>query len=250
MRDTKFENLTSLVLVDTLAALPMEHVVRMASLGHERLRHTASLKWVTDRMTDVTFETILRARQTGGHVEAAFCTQPLMKRLKGRVTLVEYDCTSAYHIDAYVKLAEQVPGSLCFNMSGTTYSGKRRGCLCHELVTAMAMHTSPTYSSVTTKRSCNLDYVIDKVSTMLFEHEHGFVNQQHYICYRPALLNGRHIVDVLRAVCGPADVGEAELDRVRREATEKARNMEDKGWEGMWQTWWKGAAVTADAGAA
>ena len=41
----------------------------------------------------------------------------------------------------------------------------------------------------------------------------------HGVSYRPALLNSRHVVDVVRAVCGPADVSEAELDRVRRETT-------------------------------
>ena len=70
MLETKFCELSSLVLVDILAALPMEHVVRMARLGHERLRHTCSLKWVKDRMTDVTFEEVLRAYQLRGDIEA------------------------------------------------------------------------------------------------------------------------------------------------------------------------------------
>ena len=33
------------------------------------------------------------------------------------------------------------------------------------------------------------------------------------------MLNNRHPVDVLRAVCGGADVSEAELDRIRREVS-------------------------------
>ena len=45
------------------------------------------------------------------------------------------------------------------------------------------------------------------------------------VIYRPALLKGWHIVDVLRAICGPADVSEAELNRVRWEATEGAWHM-------------------------
>ena len=54
-------------------------------------------------------------------------------------------------------------------------------------------------------------------------------------------------MDVLRAVCGPADVTEAELDRVRREATEKAESMELWGewWEEVWRTEWMGVTVTA-----
>ena len=63
----------------------------------------------------------------------------------------------------------------------------------------------------------------------------------HLVFYRPALLNGRHIVDVVRAVCGPADVSEAELDRVRREATERAKERNHE--TGVWRTWWRGAVV-------
>ena len=69
---TKFTELSSLVLVDTLAALPMAHVMRMARLGHDRLRHTCSLKWVTDRMTDVTFGEIVKAHQAGGRCSEFF----------------------------------------------------------------------------------------------------------------------------------------------------------------------------------
>ena len=51
-----FEALSQLALLDILAALPMEHVASMTRLGHERLRQTFSLKWVADRMSDVTSE--------------------------------------------------------------------------------------------------------------------------------------------------------------------------------------------------
>ena len=64
----------------------------------------------------------------------------------------------------------------------------------------------------------------------------------HLVFYRPALLNGRHVVDVLRAVCGPAYVSEAELDRVRREATDDATECVD--WEGIWLTSWKNTVIT------
>ena len=78
---------------------------------------------------------------------------------------------------------------------------------------------------------------------MVFDYTYCPDEGLHYVLYRPALLNGRHIVDVLRAVCGPADVSEAELDRVRREATAK---VQDEGWEGVWSTDWQGAEITAN----
>jgi len=51
---------------------------------------------------------------------------------------------------------------------------------------------------------------------MIFNYKHHD-NTFHSVYYRPALLNGRHVVDVLRAVCGPADVDDAELNHVRTE---------------------------------
>ena len=64
----------------------------------------------------------------------------------------------------------------------------------------------------------------------MFEYTYCTDDCLHCIYHRSALHNGRHVVDVLRAVCGPADVCGAELDRVRRKATETAMNM--------WRVWW------------
>ena len=89
--NTKFCELSSLVLVDILAALPMEHVVRMARLGHERLRYTASLRWVIDRMANVSFKTIVKAQQARGDAAKTFCTNAMIKRLYGRIVVSEFD---------------------------------------------------------------------------------------------------------------------------------------------------------------
>ena len=69
---TQFSELSTQVLTDTLAALPMEHVVRMAHLSHEKVRQTCSLKWVTDRMTDVILGAVVRAHQAKGDVAETF----------------------------------------------------------------------------------------------------------------------------------------------------------------------------------
>ena len=83
---------------------------------------------------------------------------------------------------------------------------------------------------------------------MVFDYIYHPDQCHHLVLYRHALLNGRHVVDVLRPVCGPADVSEAELDRVRRKASEEAEDWERRGegWEGVWSTWWWGAAITAE----
>ena len=82
---------------------------------------------------------------------------------------------------------------------------------------------------------------------MVFSY--GYISNErlHYVVYRPALLNGRHIVDVLRAVCEPADFSEAELDHVRRIATEGAGRVLafswGRGWDGLWRARWFSAVV-------
>ena len=105
----------------------------------------------------------------------------------------------------------------------------------------MGRQTKLTYSSVTSKQS---SCVINEVPNMVFEHGHNCDEQTHYVYYRPALLNDRHLVDVMRTVLGPADVDEAELDRVRREVTEEAADISED--EGVWVTSWEGAAVTVE----
>ena len=79
---------------------------------------------------------------------------------------------------------------------------------------------------------------------MVFYFAHNPDYHLNYVFYRPELLNGRHIVDVARTVCGPTVVSEAELDRARREATERAREIDHQ--TGEWYTAWYGVAVTAN----
>ena len=93
-----------------------------------------------------------------------------------------------------------------------------------------------------------MEKTIQKMPEMVFEYHEHIESQRHLVLYRPALINGRHIVDVLRAVCGLADVSEAELDRARKEATERAFDTKELGfsdWEGVWGTNWTFVKVTA-----
>ena len=79
----------------------------------------------------------------------------------------------------------------------------------------------------------------------LFQYAYWPSHQyNHQVFYRPALMGGRHIVDVLRAVCGPADVTEAELDRARSEASRRQIEfLSDSMGEGMWFIAFEGPAL-------
>ena len=238
-----FGNITYLVLVDIL-----EHLVSMARLGHERLRQACFLKWVTDRMTDVTFETIVRAHQTGGDVAAAFCTNAVMKRLKGRITVTEHVCRNAHYMDACIELAMQVPGRIHLKPITAKCPDREIRNQYHEFVSDITEQINPCYFSEI-RNKFSISCMIIASPAMVFEYAHDSDVEYNYVYYRPALLKGRHIVDALRAVCRPADVDKAELDRVKRETTEDAEDMSWEGeeWEGVWITSWQGTAVTAEA---
>ena len=241
----KFSELSSLVLVDTLAALPMEHVMRMARLGHERLRQTCSLKWVTDRMTDVTFRAVVRAYQAGDDVEAAFCTDSIMKRLKGTIVMSCCDFENARYIEACVNIVERVPGRLRIITECFAYDKSEKHQRFRIFKRTLDALTNITYLSQTLKGNVNISLSFEACPGMVFDYTNYPDDHVYSVFYRPALLNGRHIVDVVRAVCGPADVSEAELDSARREATEEEEAMEVNYQTGVWCTVWYGAAVTA-----
>ena len=113
-----FSDLSSLVLVDTLAALPMEHVVRMARSGHDNLRLGCSLKWVTHRMTDVTFRDAVRAHRAEGDAVAAFCTKSVLKRLTGKIKMSHCHFEGADYGDACMNINKGVTGALHISTEG------------------------------------------------------------------------------------------------------------------------------------
>ena len=242
MLNTKYEKLSSLVLVDILAALPMESVVRMVRLGHERLRHACSLKWVKDRMTDVTFMALIRAHRIGGDVAATFSISSVMKRLHGNVAICSNDAENAANIASCLALAKTISGNVYLSLRS---SDEVVDCVAHRNVEnirkSLGAQTKLTYLSRSCKHCIFHIVMIMRSPDIVFEYDYHIEKREHSVFYRPALLNGRHVVDVLRAVCGPADVSEEELNRVRREATENARRMA----EDVWGAYWLGGAVTA-----
>ena len=244
MMNATFEGLSSLVLVDILAALPMDHVVRMACLGHDRLRHISSLKWVKDRMTDVNFSSILIAGEKNCTVATEFCTSSILKRLNGKVVLSCLGFEYAGYMEACMKLATQVTGRVRLSPRDCSFESEEAWDRSSQFVTALEKANKITYVSTFVYGEFH-EYVImiDDHPEMLFDYTHCFENSLSDVFYRRALLNGRHIVDVVRSVCGPADVSEAELDRVRREATEGECRAYGEGAAAVWNTSWCGADI-------
>ena len=242
MASTQFESLRQLVFVDILAALPLGQVLRIARLGHERLRKTGNLKWVTDRMREVDFGAVRRAWNVNGNIATTFCAESVTKRLKGRVDFGHLSFVNYQKPQTWLLTAKKVPGTLHLvvkNDSTVQISEWRRK---HQ---TKAFHKLPelTYVSGIHTKVWDMVEMIGRSPKIVFEY--NLIRSKHHsVHYRPALLNGRHVVDVLRAVCGPADVSEAELDRAKRSETERMRTWRrGENWSGVWSICWLGAAI-------
>ena len=258
---TRFERLSLLALVDFVAALPLNQVVRLSGLGHERLRRTCSLKWVLDRMTDVTFVEALRACRVWSDCREIKCIKSLAMRLRGKVVISKILLENHIYHSAFKKLVKQMRGKLRFHLeippprnheeyiqfkkfrSEAAYTSRR-------LLIALRTFRRPkipfTYFSQNSIL-WTVAPVIGKNRETVFAY--CYENNEHIVHYRPALLNGRHVLDVVRTVCGPADVSEAELDHARKEATEEARisdyanRVRCENSCQIWFTVWQGPAI-------
>ena len=89
----------------------MEHVVRVARLGHDRLRQTCFLKWVADRMT-VSFQAVVHAHRNTPEIRGMFCTDSITKILHGRVVIAANLLIHKSYSDACIKLVNVISGRL------------------------------------------------------------------------------------------------------------------------------------------
>ena len=210
-------------------------------------------------MTQVSFETVLKAYRARDTIAAAFCTDSILKKLYGKVDLISSSVNSSQMYDCS-ELIKKVPGRLHVFVdldASNTVVGRDNP---HEtIVTALVELMKRKYVSITLKRGlCNSD--IERLMTgfnsgLVFVFRYQTNPRCNIVFYRRALFNGHNVVDMLRAVCGPADVSEAELDRVRREATREEWDVGNVQWwrmaeeepeakKGVWFTKWWSAAVT------
>ena len=90
----------------------------------------------------------------------------------------------------------------------------------------LGVDNNVTYISQIMKPRHGYVYCIRILPTLVLHYISNFDRNRHRIYYRPALLNGCHVVEALRGDCGPVDVSEAELTRIKAEATENTSTIE------------------------
>ena len=157
----------------------------------------------------------------------------IKKRLRGRVVTSQYFIANSDHMDACINLVKQMEGKLHLCLEGLS----PRNAEGSDRVEVLLELPQLTYVSQSSKFLMP-SYISPSKNEIVFQYY--YYKNTYVVYYRPALLNGRHIVDVLRAVCGPADVSEAELDQARKTATRKAK----KDFNSVWGTTWNSPQIT------
>ena len=253
-----FEALSQLALVDILAALPMNDVMRMAHLGHERLRQTCALKWVTDRMSDVSFETAVYGYLVVPEMRDVLCMASFLKRLNGKIIVRTGLLDDEDYYDSCIELINRVIGRVLLYMKREEgnpreeiqqkgWIGKPTREVYHEFRNIKRL----VYSLLTRE---NITYLfVDGIilhhtesfhwfPNLIFKYKPYFENihrkkiivRYYAVYYRPSHFNGRHVVDVIKGVCKPPLFDEKELEISRRHFTRDAKEL--LSWKGLWRT--------------
>ena len=203
MEKGMFERVSSPVLWDILAALPMEHLVRMARLGHETIKQASCSTWVTDRMANVNFESVISAYLGGHDITNAFISPRIMKRLNGKIVVNDENLVFIGRTNIYANLAGGVPGILHLHV-------KRNPHWCTEVLDAELKSFISSIRMFSSLRyiTCHYEYfpvnvlqtgVIGKFPATVFNYVQfpGLQEKTNKIYYRPAAFNGRDTLDVL-----------------------------------------------------
>ena len=200
------DRLTELTLLEVLASLPMEQVVRLMRVGSPRLRRLCSRKWVTDRMTNVTFDSACDAHRAGEEVLETFSKVSVLRRLYGDIRIDVIYLNDPAYFQACMFIAKKVPGSLFLRIQNGMY---------------YAPHNSVGLDWRVTKRLKILEKLIVKTNRLFYinvvnlcvthldlrRFSKVIISRVFDTCcnriileYRPALLKGRHIDDVAAPV--------------------------------------------------
>ena len=128
---------------------------------------------------------------------ATFCTSSKLKRSDGRIEICS--CTNDFEntefIDSCLELAIDVTGNLYFHTKCTSCTSDVARWNIKKVRASLSTNAHLTYAL-----HHNILNVTEHSPEKVFENHYSTCHK--YIYYRPALLNGRHVVDVLRTICG------------------------------------------------
>ena len=167
-------------------------------------------------MTDVNckFETIVDVHMNCRVIAECFSTLSVLKRLNGRLNLTAAKVGQVGYIDAWMEVADKVPGKLRLYINALPHGYRPRpNSSSVDFGNIKKIFPSLVYLTITRDPKEQHNWVVSQIRdinscpNMVISCIDCFGRHRVTVEYRPALLNGRHVVDVLREVhSGSSDV--------------------------------------------
>jgi len=218
-------NLSDLVLTDLMSALPMEQLVRIMQLACPRLRKICSRKWVIDRMTDVNFDSVFEACSTGGEMKELFCTDHILKRLHGNITITVHELLFKVNRRIYRELINRVPGRIHLRLRWLLESSS--GSYVSTIVDfVMGLEIAENVFYFTHMyQYCDIDD-FEMFPNLVYTYWWIPIDGYHSVAFWMQFLNGRSIVDVTRAISKVEYTDEEQIKRAKLEETARQKRVE------------------------
>ena len=173
-------------------------------------------------MTDVSFEGAVNAHRAGAKM-SAFCTDSILKRLHGRVSINVGTFETFDYWDDCVDLVKKVPGNVLLCLKRKVKDGTFLKEPSNNSPTLLESFHTNNIKYVETDDV----YLINEMQKLLnFIFIYGFdpcCDHPHRVHYRPSRLNQRNVLDVVGAICRKT-LYDTSLDYAEKKATIAAQN--------------------------
>ena len=215
---------TDLVFVEIISTLPLRTVIALYKAGLTRIFEGIlfSFKFISQRMTNVTFPSVLEAYQVDERFRNEICQEHVLKRLRGHVVLNCSDLDRPGYKETFLTLINITPGTLFLHITGIDEGRHESQNTDHtELVQKTRARERVHYVSL---HNLSGDYTLFQMFPLLiFSYEHDLNDGpvDHYLLFRRWLLNERHAVDVMRSVCETIHKSQDELNEIREETNKE-----------------------------
>jgi len=226
MSRRSLEQLSQLVLVDVLSALPLEQLLRLARLGGPGLRRAGSTRWVAARVTGASLGLVTQAQLAESGLGASFCTDILLKRLYGRIEIKFDDLQQVTNLNACIELTNRAPGYLHLYIGFDRVTEKVRDDMCKVFLQRLEKPENVLYVTQIGRPL----YLSMFLPNLVYRYRCTAKGRFHRVQYRRQSLNGRPVVDVIRGVEGKLDISETDLDVIRTRAEAEAYQMGGDEW--------------------
>ena len=213
------ENLTELILIDILSALPFKEVVRLLSSNSSKLQCLFEQAWIQNHATDVAFKDLVKACTISENLKQACCNETILRNLNGVVDITN-DVDVKSHLAICADIINKVPGVLHIHIHD--YLGGT-GSVILELFRDMSCLERVSYITWSSNTLHILSRALRMMPQLVFFFRPQTVNG-HSVVFRPGLLNSRHIVDVINDVTAEVTgLDDVKLMEVKKQASLRER---------------------------